>query len=236
MCGASFLAAFASTTIGAGGSLLLISIATMLPINVAIPVHAAVSFTGNLSRWAILHRFIDYKVVLAFAFGVVIGLALAAPLIGEIPTSAWQALLGAFLLVSTWWKPHTLNATGKYYSWACGVVVSFMSVFVGATKPFIATLLGHRMDDHKAVVGTTNACATLPHLGKIFIFAVIGASVLDYGWLIAWLVLAGILGTFVGRYVLIRENANRLRLLLKLFTTLLGVNLLLSGLGLSPWN
>jgi uncharacterized membrane protein YfcA len=208
----------------------------MLPISVAIPVHAAVSFTGNLSRWAILHRFVDYGIVLVFAFGAVLGLALAAPLIDEIPTSAWQALLGTFLLASTWWKPRSLNASGQFYSWVCGVVVSFMSVFVGATKPFIAALLGQRMDDHKAVVGTTNACATLPHLGKIFIFAALGKSVLDYGWLITWLVFASILGTVSGRYVLVRENTSRLRFVLKLFTTLLGANLLLSGFGLSPWN
>lgn len=236
MCGASFLAAFASTTIGAGGSILLISIATMLPISAAIPVHAAVSFSGNLSRWAILHRFIDYKVVLVFAFGTVIGLGLATPFINELPASTWQALLGTFLLASTWWKPHNLNASGQFYSWAVGVVASFMSVFVGATKPFIAALLVQRMDDHKAVVGTTNACATLPHLGKIFIFAALGKSAFDYGWLIFWLVLASIAGTVGGRYVLVRDNANRLRLVLKLFTTLLGANLLLSGFGLSPWN
>lgn len=236
MCGASFVAAFASTTIGAGGSLLLLSIATSLPISAAIPVHAAVSFVGNLSRWAILHRFIDYRVVLVFAAGAVVGVLLAAPFVNRIPTWAWQVLLGTFLLLTTWWKPKRLRADGPLYPGICGVVASFMSVFVGATKPFVAALLGQRMADHKAVVGTTNACATLPHLGKIFLFTALGTSLFDYGGLVGALIASSFVGIFLGRHVLIRDRGDWLRLGLKIFTTVLGINLLFIGLGLSPWN
>ncbi len=236
MCGASFLASFASTAIGAGGSLLLVSMATSLPISIVIPLHASVSFVGNVNRWVVINRFVDYRVVVPFALGTVIGVGLASPLIGKLPESAWKLLLGAFLLVATWWKPRGLQADGRHFAWICGAVASFMSVFVGATKPLVATLLGQRFEDHRIVVGTTSACATLPHLGKIVLFTAFGSAFLDYWRLGLGLVLAGVAGVLLGRHVLVSADVGRLRKILKIFVTALAVNLLLIGLEIAPWS
>lgn len=236
MCGASFLASFASTSMGAGGSLLLVSMATALPLSVVIPLHASVSLVGNFNRWVILRRFVDYRILVPFAAGTIIGVGLAGPFLGKLPESAWQILLGAFLVVATWWKPEGLNAKGRYYPWLCGVIASFLSVFVGATKPLVVTLLGHRLADHKNVVGTANACATLPHLGKIVLFSAFGGAFLDHWWLIILLITAGAVGVLVGRRVLISAYTDRLRRVLKIFITGLGLNLLLTGLEIAPWS
>ncbi|MEM9625258.1 MAG: sulfite exporter TauE/SafE family protein [Pseudomonadota bacterium] len=236
MCGASFLASFASTSLGAGGSLLLVSMATALPISVVIPLHACVSFVGNLNRWAILHSFVDYRILLPFAFGTVIGVGLASPFLGALSENAWQIILGAFLVVATWWKPQGLKADGSFYPWLCGIIASFMSVFVGATKPLVATLLGQRLADHKNVVGTSNACATLPHLGKIVLFSAFGSAFLHYWWLALLLIAAGLIGVILGRRVLISSYTDQLKRLLKLFVTGLGLNLLLIGLEIAPWS
>ncbi len=236
MCGASFLASFASTSLGAGGSLLLVSMATALPISLVIPLHACVSFVGNLNRWAILHKFVDYRILIPFALGTIIGIGLASPFLGALPESTWQIILGAFLVVATWWKPRGLNAEGRFYPWLCGVVASFMSVFVGATKPLVATLLGQRLNDHKNVVGTSNACATLPHLGKIALFSAFGSAFLDYWWLALLLIMAGMAGVVIGRRVLISSYTDQLKQLLRLFVTGLGLNLLLIGLEIAPWS
>ena len=231
-----FIASVASTTVGAGGSLLLLSIAAAYPVQIAIPLHAVVSFAGNLNRWIFLHRFIDYKVVLLFAAGAVAGILLAAPLVNKVPPWSWQILLGSFLLLSTWWKPNKLNAAGRLFPYICGLVASFLSVFVGATKVFVASLLGQRFSDHKQVIGTTNACATLPHLGKIILFTSIGVAVFDHYLLILGLIAVNIVGVLVGRMILIEDKAGRLRTLLKVVSTVLGINLILLGLDLSPWN
>ena len=236
MCGASFLASFASTSVGAGGSLLLVSMATTLPIAIVIPLHACVSLVGNFNRWMILHQFVDYRILIPFAVGTVIGVGLAGPFLGKLPESAWQILLGTFLVVATWWKPKGLNAEGSYYPWFCGVIASFLSVFVGATKPLVVTLLGHRLTDHKNVVGTANACATLPHFGKIVLFSAFGSAFLDHWWLIILLIAAGAVGVLVGRRLLISTYADQLRQAMKIFITGLGLNLLLTGLKVAPWS
>ncbi|MGI9493003.1 MAG: sulfite exporter TauE/SafE family protein [Geminicoccaceae bacterium] len=233
---ASFVASFSSTSFGAGGSLLLVSMATVLPISVVVPMHACVTFVGNLSRWALLHRFVDYTVVLPFIIGTAIGIVLAAPLVGQIPVYAWQFLLGTFLLGAVWWKPRGLNAEGKHYSWQCGVITSFLSVFVGATKPLLVALFGQRFAEHRNVVATSNACSAFPHIGKIILFSAVGGAFYQYWWLIVTLIFANTMGAVAGKHLTISTTGDWLSLIFKIFVTALSVNLLAMGLGISPWS
>ena len=227
---ASFVASFASNSFGAGGSLLLVSMATFLPISVVVPMHACVAFVGNLSRWASLHRFVDYKIVLPFVIGTAIGIVLAAPLVGQIPMYAWQFLLGAFLLGAVWWKPRGLNAEGQHHFWQCGVITSFLSVFVGATKPLFVALFGQQFAEHRNVVATSNACSTFPHIGKIILFSAIGGAFFQYWWLIIMLIFANIMGALLGKRMIISTTGDWPHLIIKVFITVLSINLLATGL------
>lgn len=236
LLGASLLASFASTSLGAGGSLLLASMATVLPAAVVIPVHACVTLAGNLNRWALLRRLVDYKVLVPFASGTAIGLILAYPFIGRISDAALQIILGLFLLIAAWWRPRNLNADGPNYPLQCGIVTSFLSVFVGATKPMLTALFGQRFDDHKIVVATSNACATLQHAGKIGVFSIASFAFLQYWQLIMALIVASAIGAILGRLFTFWANPDKLKLVFRVLVTVLAVNVLATGLGLHPWS
>lgn len=230
----AFLAALLSTSVGAGGGLLILGMATVLPAPVVIPAHASVMMFGSFSGWLLLRNYPDYALLSIFIFGAVVGLIFAIPLIGWLNEAVMQFVLGSFLLATTWYRIPASLAGSKHYPWQCGLVSSFLSVMVGATRPMLLTLFGKRIDDHKVVVATTNACAALQHVGKLILFASFSAAFLQYWAIIGVLIVVTLLGAWCGRFVLISVGQRQLKLALKVLITGLALNLLVTALGLVP--
>ncbi|MEM7043565.1 MAG: TSUP family transporter, partial [Pseudomonadota bacterium] len=153
----AFLAALLSTSIGAGGGLLLLGLANFMPASAVIPTHASVMLFGSLFGWNLLRESADHKVITPFVLGSIIGLGLAASFVGKLSHHTLSLILAGFLLITTWIRlPQSLTLS-RHYSWQCGLVSSFLSVFVGATRPMLLTMFSKTFDDHKTVVATVNA-------------------------------------------------------------------------------
>lgn len=231
---AAFFAALLSTSVGAGGGLLLVGLAIFMPASAVVPSHAAIMLVGSFFGWGVLRKAADHTILAPFVIGSIVGLSLAVPLIGRLSDQILTLVLGAFLLVTTWVQiPRTL-ALSHHYPWLCGLVSSFLSVFVGAMRPMLLTMLSSAFSDHRVIVATVNACAALQHLGKIIVFLSAGALFLGAWEIILLLILVTMAGGWCGRYVLISTGQAKLKLALKILITGLAVHLLFDALAWSP--
>lgn len=216
-----------SPSVGTSGGVTFAVMATMLPPSVVVPLHALVEGLSSAIRWTLLREFVNYRFLVAFTLGGVVGLLAGWPLIGYFSDAGLKTLLGVFFLFSSWaplgWMrlPPLLG----------GVSTSCLSVLVGATGPLVAALIARQESDHRVVVGTQGACTTFQHWGKALLFAAWGFSFANYTGLIVALTLATIIGTWLGKRILLKVPQRVLRLALKIVVTVLGLQLLIDGLG-----
>jgi len=232
---AAFFAALLSTSVGAGGGLLLVGLATFMPAGAVIPSHAAIMLFGSFYSWGILRESTDNASIGPFVIGSIIGLVLAVPLLGKLSDNLLSLILATFLLLTTWIKlPQSLAFSG-HYTWLCGLISSFLSVFVGAMRPMLLTMFSNMFEDHRVVVATVNACAALQHLGKMAVFLSTGALFLEAWDLIILLIFTTMAGSWCGRYVLVTTGQAKLKTALKLLITGLAIHLVLDAIAWTPW-
>lgn len=100
---ASAVTSMLTAVLGAGGGvLLLVLMATWIPPAAIIPVHGMIQLGSNTGRAVLTFRHIDWRVILAFAPGVVAGAALGAWLLVNLPAHLWQLSIAAFVLYLCW--------------------------------------------------------------------------------------------------------------------------------------
>lgn len=212
---------------GIGGGLVLLSVmATFLPPVTVIPTHGVVQLGSNAGRATILRRHIDKGLVLPFAIGSLLGIAIGARLFVALPTPVLQVILGLFVLASVWLpklKASSIPARGFVI---VGVVGSFCTMFVGATGPFVASFISPDRLERHAVVATHATCMTVQHTLKVVAFGFLGFAFLPWVPLLAAMIGAGLLGTMLGRRLLDRLPHRLFSRIFKAILTLLALRLL----------
>ena len=212
---------------GIGGGLVLLSVmASFLTPVVVIPIHGVVQLGSNAGRVVLMREHIDRAILLPFALGSALGIALGAKLFVALPTPVLQAILGCFVLASVW-LPRLKAARIPYPAFTLvGVVGSFCTMFVGATGPFIASFITPERLERHAVVATHAACMTLQHSLKVLAFGFLGFAFLPWLPLLAAMIGAGFLGTVVGKRLLDRLPHRVFARGFKVVLTLLALRLL----------
>jgi len=209
-----------------GGAILLGLLAAALPPAALIPVHGLVQLASNTGRAALMIREIEPAPLGAFALGAVAGAALGGLVAVELPPGAVQALVGLFLLWSVAASPPAWIArTGPL----AGATSSFLTMFVGATGPFVAAwvrTLGLPRTRH---VATHAAMMTLQHLLKSLVFGLFGFAFAPWLGLVAAMALAGFVGTLIGRRLLLRLDERLFGRVLSAILILIALRLLWTG-------
>jgi len=96
----SALTSLLTASLGAGGGvLLLLLLALFLPPAVIIPVHGLIQLGSNGGRAALTWRHIDWRLMRAFAPGVVLGVVAGALLLGTVSDQRFTRLLNIVLTV-----------------------------------------------------------------------------------------------------------------------------------------
>ena len=149
------------------------------------------------------------------------GIAAGLWLFQGLPKEWVQALIGCFILITL--ATHGLKAlrNRELPIWAfvpAGVVVGVLNIVIGVVGPVLSTLLVGRGLTRQSIVSTTSVFSFLGHFMKIFGFALIWFSFVDYAWSIMAMLPSIVFGTYVGRYFLVRISdtifKNILRVLL----------------------
>lgn len=230
LIGISFLASAMTGALGlGGGTLMLAAMAQFMAPAVLIPVHGLVQVGSNLGRAALMRGHVVRSLVLPFAIGSCVGVAVGAPIVGALPRSAMLILLGAFLLWSAWsprLRPARLPARWFYLP---GALSSFCTMFVGATGFLVAAFLVPDPLTRREIVATQAAMMTLQHALKVAAFAAMGFALLPWLPLLAAMIAAGFAGTLVGRALLDRMPEHRFALAFKLMLAAMAIKLLHDG-------
>ena len=236
---AAVAGSFVTAAFGVGGGVLLLGIMTLfVPVSAVIPVHGVVQAGSNVWRGAILLRHVRWPLVAVFAGGGVVGAAAGSRLLIQLPEAGLELALGVFILLSCWLPAPRVQRSSLPRIALGGGVTSLLTLFVGATGPFVATLIRPLHLDRRVHVATFSACMTLQHGLKLAVFGFAGFA---FGPWLPWLALmlaAAFLGTWIGRQVLERMDDRLFRRTLTVLLTVLALRLVASGLSAPdmPWS
>ena len=136
-----------------------------------------------------------------FALGSVIGCVAGGAVVIELPASAVQIGVGAFVIWTVLARPPTWLRRMPVVT---GLVSSFLTMFFGATGLFVASYAKSLSLPRHAHVATHAALMTLQHVLKVIIFGLFGFAFGEWGLFVAAMILAGLTGTLSGRFFLDR--------------------------------
>lgn len=224
---ASVLTSMLTASLGAGGGLLmLLLMALWLPPAALIPVHGIIQLGSNGGRALLIWRSIDWRLIAAFAPGVVAGALLAAWLLVQLPVWLWRSIIAAFVLYLCWGPRLPALALEVPGTFAAALLTTFASMFVGATGPLVAAFVKQIHRDRFATVATFAAAMSLQHAPKALVFGFAGFVFFDWLAFILAMIVAGLAGTWIGIHLLRHISDQSFALALNLLLTLLAVRLL----------
>lgn len=224
----SFAGSFITVTMGLGGGVLVLAtMASLLPPAALIPLHAVVQLGSNAIRAAVLLRHVHWSPVAGFALGAVIGAVAGGQVAVGLPAGLLKLLVGLFVLWTLLSRPPAWLAR---WPWLSGAVTTLLTMFVGATGPFVATMVRAFDLPRQTHVATHAVLMTLQHGLKIAVFGLLGFAFSPWlGFLVA-MILCGAIGTLLGKRVLLSMNERVFRLALHLVLAALAIRLIATGL------
>ncbi|HET8902801.1 MAG TPA: sulfite exporter TauE/SafE family protein [Saccharospirillum sp.] len=226
----SYITSAITAALGIGGGATLLAImANLLPASAVIPLHGVVQLGSNTGRLTLLFRAVDWRLVLWFSIGSLIGSIAGAGASTHMPPAGLQVAMGAFILYTAWLPPIKLPSGKKFLS-LLGVVTSFISMIVGGVAPLVFTAIKPMFAERTALVGTMAALISGQQLLKVLFFGFFGFVFTDWYLMLALMLFTGYLGTLTGRVFLERLTAEQVQPVLKAVLTVMAVRLLYLGI------
>ena len=216
-----------TAALGAGGGVMLLALMAMwIPPAAVIPVHGMIQLGSNAGRMTLAWRHIDWRVIAAFAPGVVLGALAGSLVLVQLPPWAWQVTIALFVLYLCWGPKLPPLALGRSGILAASALTSFISLFVGATGPLVAAFIKQIHTERFTTVATFATAMTLQHLPKAVVFGFAGFVFRDWiGFLVA-MIACGFAGTWLGLRLLNRLGNRAFGQLFNILLTLLAMRLL----------
>jgi uncharacterized membrane protein YfcA len=216
-----------------GGVAFLAVLASIVPPAAVIPLHGVVQVGSNLVRAIIQRDHIMWHIVGPFVGGSVVGAVIGGQIVFQLPGDVLRIVLAVFILYATWGPMRFRMARGgKLLSVITGVCSSFMTMFIGATGPFVSSVFGPMFPDRLVFVATHGACMLFQHAIKIVVFAFLGFAFVPWAPLLAGILAAGVVGTMVGTRLLGQMEEAFFRKVIRIALTILALNLLAIAFGL----
>ncbi len=209
---ASFFTSALTAAFGLGGGLALLGVmGALFPPAAVIPVHGLAQLGSNAGRFYLQRACVVWPIAGWFALGSLIGTAIGARLFVEVPERLLQALIGAFVLLTVWGpKPKGFSPGAKTYA-LTGAASAVISMFVGATGPIAAAMVGAAKLDKLKTTATHAAAMSAQHALKALAFGFVGFAYADWAALIVGVVTAGFAGTAMGTKALLAMPEERFR-------------------------
>ncbi|MEW5424340.1 sulfite exporter TauE/SafE family protein [Amorphus sp. 3PC139-8] len=216
---------------GIGGGLTLLAIMIpLIPISVLVPVHGIVQLGSNTGRAILQFRHARFDVLLWFAVGALVGAAVGGMVVVDLPATTLKLAIGLFVLWSMWGKMPAIGAGNRFLIAAGGAGSTLLTMFVGATGPFVMALYARADFTKEELVANFASSMVVQHLLKIVVFGALGFAFGEWLPLALAMVLAGFVGTVIGTRILSKLPERVFRITLKTLLTLIGLELVLTAL------
>ena len=230
LIGLSTLTSMLSASMGVGGgTLLIMTMAQVMPGVALVPVHGMVQLGSNAGRTLMTWRHLNWPILGAFVPGVIAGAGLASLLLVRLPAGVLELSIAGFVLFTLWGPGLPKRSLGSAGTALAGAVTTFLSSFVGASGPLVAAFIKQHGGARQTTVATFAACMTLQHLTKAFVFGMAGFIFHDWLALMAMMIAAGVVGTWLGLRLLGRLTEHRFDGLFRWCMTLLALRLIWLG-------
>jgi uncharacterized protein len=223
----SFFTSALTAAFGIGGGVAMLgALAGTVPPTVIVAVHGVVQFGSNVGRAVLQRAHILWRPTGLFTIGSLIGALLGVMVFVALPEKLLLALLGVFILLMTWIpKPRIpgLETTGVFIG---GIIATFVTIFVGATGPFVQALFLPLNLEKRVLVATHAACNVIQHGLKVLAFGWLGFNFADWLPLLIAMIASGFLGTWLGTRLLEKLPEELFKTILKWLLTVLALDLL----------
>jgi uncharacterized protein len=228
----SFFTSAFTAAFGIGGGVAMLGAlgATVQPA-VVIAVHGVVQFGSNIGRAVVQRAHAVWSLVGRFAIGSVIGVGLGAYVFTVLPERALLGLLGAFILLMAWVPKPKIPGMSSAGMVIGGAISTFLTMFIGATGPFIQSVLIPLGLEKRQLIATHAVCMALQHGLKVIAFGAMGFAFTDWLPLVAAMIAAGLAGTILGTRLLDSMSEKAFAIGLKIVLTIVAIDLLRRSVG-----
>lgn len=222
--GVSFLAGILSAVAGVGGGIaMLAALASVVPPAALIPLHGIVQIGSNIGRVIVLARHVAWRILPAFLVGSVVGAGLGGATAVNLPPEVVRIAVGVFILWSLAAKPPGLL---RRHGWLNGAISSYLTMFVGASAPFVLVYVKAQELGRMGQVGTHAVLMTSQHILKTLIFGFLGFAYGPWIGFVIGLIATGFLGTLIGRSFLGRTSDTRFALVVNVVLAAVALRLI----------
>lgn len=223
----SFASSLITVAFGIGGGAVMLAVlAALLPAAAIVPVHGLVQLGSNTGRAAMMIKHMRLDLLVGFTAGALLGTALGSSVIVQLHPGWIQVCVGLFILWSVLAKPPAfLRRSGPI----TGAFSSFLTMFFGGTGSFVSAFVKSTGADRFVQVATHSTLMTMQHLLKTVAFGFLGFAFGQWMPLIAAMIVAGFVGTVIGRQVLVRTDEGRFQLILSTILVVLALRLVWIG-------
>jgi len=226
----SFFTSLMTAAFGIGGGAVLLAVmAQFMPVQTLIPVHGVVHTGSNFGRALVMWRDVRWDLLRWFLAGCLLGAVVGGNLVVSLPKNVLRGVLGIFILYSVWGPSLKLAKSGKHLLAGGGVLSTILTMFVGATGPFVVAFLRAFKLPSLELVATSAVCMVTQHLLKVLVFGLLGFVFAPYIHLIVFMIASGFLGTLVGRTLLLKIDERKFQLVLNSILTLLALRLIFTA-------
>jgi uncharacterized membrane protein YfcA len=224
---ASFITSCIAGALGMGGGVLLISLMPgLVPPTAMLPIHAVTQLASNVSRAALGWRAIDWSMVPALVCGTVLGAWLGGEIYVLLDAHWLPAIIGLLILVVTWLPLPRPKKGGQLGLMLLGFYQTGLGMLAGATGPLGAAILARRNQLRDWLVVNTAVYMTLNHGARVAAFVLVGFSFAPWWPLTGAMVMAGILGSWVGTRLRRHIPQANFQLWFRLLVTLLALRMI----------
>jgi uncharacterized membrane protein YfcA len=230
LVGLSFVTSLITATFSLGGGTLMIAVlALVFPPAVVVPVHGCIQLGSNGGRALVQRDHIQWKLILWISLGAFIGTIAGGQFVALLPDHLFTIAIGVFVLITTWLPQPKLVGENRLVQFIGGLIISALSMLVGATGMLIATFI-KGLADRRQLVATHAMLMTVQNTFKVLTFTALGFAFGAYLPLIAAMILAGFVGTAVGSPLLVKIPERVFRLGFKIILTVVALDLIRGAL------
>jgi len=226
----SFFTSMLTAACGIGGGAVLLAVmAQFMPVSELIPVHGVVQTGSNLGRALVMLPNVRWDLLGWFVAGCLFGALVGGQLVISLPKDLLRFVLGAFILFTLWGPSPKFSRSSRPLLAAGGVLSTMLTMFVGATGPFVVAFLRAFQLPSLGLVATSAVFMVTQHLLKVIVFGMLGFAFSPYLHLIILMIASGFLGTLIGRRMLLKIDEKKFQYGLNIILTLLAMRLILTA-------
>lgn len=227
----SLLTSIISGVLGFGGGLLLLPIISLyLSPSLIIPIHGLTQLASNSSRVLFSFKNVRWRLLPQFLVGSIFGVFVFGFLIASLPVAYIPLAIGGYILLNMW-STHFSRLLRRYENYyLIGFIQTGLGLLVGATGPLSLSILTKDLDDKDEIIATGAVFMSISHLAKVPVFILLGFSVLDNIHIIFYMVVASIIGSYIGTKLRRKTNNEQWFSIIKILLTLLALKMIISVL------